>query len=279
MSAERAVDVATINTIDDSNINGQHAHSGAGTILNSTDQGYGESRSPQYDQGEGRESHQRLVASMDRYPPQSQSQLESGSDLPTITMSDLAPAIPATTTSVSADPHTASEPPFNLQIAELIPNNDTTNTNTNKYNNKDALDLEPIDVKHPIIHVDSPRSSLEREKGEIKHRALEPVMEGPKVSRCFTPLFLALIRMSECGLADQDMMHLRLRMLSTSSSLADHMIRSLFLFFLSFPQLLRNLLHLLVFTIRNRHSSTFGSFSCPVNHTHSLFHLRRPSDI
>ncbi|KAG7562236.1 hypothetical protein FFLO_02322 [Filobasidium floriforme] len=183
MSAERAVDVATINTIDD---NGQHVHSGAGTILNTTDQGYGESRSSQYDQGEGRESHQRLVASMDRYPPQSQSQLESGSDLPIITMSnpssDLAPAIPTTSTSVSADPHTASEPPFNLQIAELIPNNDTTNINTNKYNNNDALDLEPIDVKHPIIHVDSPRSSLEREKGEIKHRALEPVMEGPKLN-------------------------------------------------------------------------------------------------
>jgi hypothetical protein len=41
---------------------------------------------------------------------------------------------------------------------------------------------ESIDIKHPIIHIDSPRSSMEREKVEIKHRALEPVMEGPKVS-------------------------------------------------------------------------------------------------
>lgn len=280
MSAERAVDVATINTIDD---NGQHAHSGAGTILNTTDQGYGESRSSQYDQGEGRESHQRLVASMDRYPPQSQSQLESGSDLPIITMSnpssDLAPAIPATSTSVSADPHTASEPPFNLQIAELIPNNDTTNINTNKYNNNEALDLEPIDVKHPIIHVDSPRSSVEREKGEIKHRALEPVMEGPKVSRHLYPAFLALIRSSEREFADRDMMYLRLRMLLTSSPLPDHTIRSLFPFFLSFPQLLRNLLHFLVLIVRDRHSSIFGSSSCPVNPTHSLFHRRRRSGI
>jgi hypothetical protein len=279
MSAERAVDVATINTIDESNINGQHVHSGAETILNSTDQGDGESRSPQYDQGEGRESHQRLVASMDRYPPQSQSQLESRSDLPIITMSspssDLAPAIPTTTTSASAGPHTASEPPFNLQIAELIPNNDTTNINPNKFTNNDALDLEPIDVKHPIIHVDSPRSSLEREKGEIKHRALEPVMEGPKVSCHLYPAFLALIRSSEREFADRDMMYLRLHMLSTSSSLADHMIRSLFLFFLSFPQLLRNLLHFLVFIVRDRHSSISGCSSCPVNHTHSVFHRRR----
>lgn len=235
MSAERAVDVATINTINDSsNINGQQAHSGAGTILDSADQGYGDLGSSRHDRGEGRESHQRLVASTDRYPPQSQSQsqLESGSDLPTITMSsqssDLAPAIPAITTSVPAGSHTASEPPFNLQIAELIPNNDTTNINTNKYNNKDALDLEPIDVKHPIIHVDSPRSSLEREKGEIKHRALEPVMEGPKVSRHLYPAVLALIRSSEREFADRDMMYLRLRMLSTSSSLPDHTIRSLF---------------------------------------------------
>lgn len=28
----------------------------------------------------------------------------------------------------------------------------------------------------------SPRSSVEREKVEVKRRALEPVMEGPKVS-------------------------------------------------------------------------------------------------
>lgn len=287
MSAERAVDVATINTINDSsNINGQQAHSGAGTILDSADQGYGDLGSSRHDRGEGRESHQqRLVASTDRYPPQSQSQsqLESGSDLPTITMSsqssDLAPAIPAITTSVPAGSHTASEPPFNLQIAELIPNNDTTNINTNKYNNKDALDLEPIDVKHPIIHVDSPRSSLEREKGEIKHRALEPVMEGPKVSRHLYPAVLALIRSSEREFADRDMMYLRLRMLSTSSSLADHVIRPLFLFSLSFPQLHRNLLHFPVYIVRERHSSIFGSFSCPVNHTHSLFHRRRPSDI
>lgn len=56
------------------------------------------------------------------------------------------------------------------------------NPTSGKNINRSDAELEPVDIKLPILHVDSPRSSLEREKVEIKHRALEPVMEGPKVS-------------------------------------------------------------------------------------------------
>lgn len=49
---------------------------------------------------------------------------------------------------------------------------------------------DQIDLKQPLRMIldnkinaePSPRSSVEREKVEVKRRALEPVMEGPKVS-------------------------------------------------------------------------------------------------
>ena len=168
MCAERAANVdITITGIDDNT--GRLYHGQTGTQVNATTLPYDDPMSMQYPGG--MDQNQQRTPNTVQYPPQT--------GVPT--------SIPSMTTSSDLAP--ALMPPSNdLNVPADSPTTIVNTSNDGISNNRSDIDLEPIDIKHPILHVDSPRSSLEREKVEIRRRALEPVMEGPKVSLLAIPI-------------------------------------------------------------------------------------------